>query len=106
MTNEKIAELDAEFIEYKAKAKESMDALETKFYDGIEKLYASIQAMKEETDARFEELKQLILGTPPSQSTHVDLMPQITKIAAKTTSYVPPVRRGYDGLGLNIRSYV
>ncbi|GJT23786.1 ferritin-4, chloroplastic-like protein [Tanacetum coccineum] len=36
---------------------------------------ASIKAMKEESDAKFEELKQLILGT----STHVDV-PQTTKV--------------------------
>ncbi|GKD51679.1 hypothetical protein Tco_1280655 [Tanacetum coccineum] len=43
--------------------------------DGIGKLDASIKAMKEESDAKFEELKQLILGT----STHVDHVPQTTK---------------------------
>ncbi|GJX25254.1 hypothetical protein Tco_0231550 [Tanacetum coccineum] len=88
MTNKKVAELDAEFIKYKAEAKASMDALEKNIDDGIEKLEASIKAMKEESDvkldAKFEELRQLILGTPPSQSTHVDHDPQITKVAAKT----------------------
>ncbi|GJS88960.1 ankyrin repeat-containing protein [Tanacetum coccineum] len=74
MTNKKVTELDAEFIEYKAEAKASMDALEKKIDDGIGKLDASIKAMKEESDAKFEELKQLILGT----STHVDV-PQTTK---------------------------
>ncbi|GKC51346.1 hypothetical protein Tco_1074091 [Tanacetum coccineum] len=73
MTNKKVVELDVEFIEYKAEAKASMDALEKKIEDGIEKLDASIKAMKEESDAKFEELKQLILGT----STHVDHVPQI-----------------------------
>ncbi|GJW64949.1 signal peptide peptidase-like protein 3 [Tanacetum coccineum] len=58
MTNKKVA---AEFIEYKAEAKASMDALEKKIDDGIGKLVASIKAMKEESDAKFEELKQLIL---------------------------------------------
>ncbi|GJZ62845.1 hypothetical protein Tco_0619266 [Tanacetum coccineum] len=79
MTNKKVAELDTEFIEYKAEAKASMDALEKKIDDGIEKLDASIKAMKEESDAKFEVLRQLILGTGPSQSTHVDHVPQITK---------------------------
>ncbi|GKF61519.1 hypothetical protein Tco_0181573, partial [Tanacetum coccineum] len=76
MTNKRVSELDAEFIEYKAKAKACMDALEKKIDEGIGKLDASIKAMKEESDAKFEELKQLILG---SQSTHVDPGPQITK---------------------------
>ncbi|GKB70949.1 ankyrin repeat-containing protein, partial [Tanacetum coccineum] len=98
MTNKKVAELDAEFIEYKAEAKASMDALEKKIDDGIEKLDASIKAMKEESDAKFEELKQLILGT----STHVDHVPQTTKVAAKTAPYVPPIRRGYDDIGLEL----
>ncbi|GKE91167.1 hypothetical protein Tco_1572262, partial [Tanacetum coccineum] len=83
MTNKKVAELDAEFIEYKAEAKASMNALEKKIDDGIRKLDVSIKAMKEESDvkldAKIEELKQLILGTTPSQSTHVDHVPQITK---------------------------
>ncbi|GJY51599.1 hypothetical protein Tco_0442446 [Tanacetum coccineum] len=83
MTNKKVAELDAEFIEYKAEAKASMDALEKKIDDGIGKLDASIKAMKEESDAKldakFEELRQLILGIAPSQSTHVDHVPQISK---------------------------
>ncbi|GJQ94971.1 hypothetical protein Tco_0006110 [Tanacetum coccineum] len=90
MTNKKIAELDAEFIEYKAGAKATMDALEKKIDDGIGKLDARIKAMKEESDtkldAKFEELRQLILGTAPSQSTHVDHVPQITKVLAKTAS--------------------
>ncbi|GKE31923.1 hypothetical protein Tco_1451245 [Tanacetum coccineum] len=76
MTNKKVAELDAEFIEYKAEAKASMDALKKKIDD----------------DARIEELKQLILGTAQSQSTHVDPEPQITKVAAKPAPYVPPIR--------------
>ncbi|GJW55887.1 hypothetical protein Tco_0099972 [Tanacetum coccineum] len=67
MTNKKIAELDVEFIEYKAEAKASMDAFEKKIDDGIGKLDARIKAMKEESnaklDAKFEELRQLILGT-------------------------------------------
>ncbi|GJY48459.1 hypothetical protein Tco_0438415 [Tanacetum coccineum] len=103
MTNKKVAELDAEFIEYKAEVKASMDALEKKIDDGIRKLDASIKAMKEESDAKldakFEELRQLILGTAPSQSTHVDHVPQITKVPAKTAPYVPPIRRTYDDLG-------
>ncbi|GKE67905.1 hypothetical protein Tco_1522066, partial [Tanacetum coccineum] len=82
--NKKVAELDAEFIEYKAEAKASMDALEKKIDDSIGKLDASIKAMKEELDAKldvkFDELRQLILGTAPSQSTHVDHVPQITKV--------------------------
>ncbi|GKA46562.1 hypothetical protein Tco_0739445 [Tanacetum coccineum] len=61
MTNKKVAELDAECIEYKGEAKASMGA--------------SIKAMKEEFDTKFEELKQLILGT----STHMDHVPQTTK---------------------------
>ncbi|GJV36806.1 ankyrin repeat-containing protein [Tanacetum coccineum] len=96
MTNKRVSELDAEFIEYKAKAKAHMDALEKKIDEGIEKLDASIKAMKEESDAKFEEVKQLILG---SQSTHVDPGPQITKVGAKVTQYVPPTRRGYDDIG-------
>ncbi|GKG17411.1 hypothetical protein Tco_0362368, partial [Tanacetum coccineum] len=82
------AELGAEFIEYKAEAKASMDALEKKIDDGIRKLDVSIKAMKKESDvkldAKIEELKQLILGTTPSQSTHVDHVPQITKVATNT----------------------
>ncbi|GJT27690.1 hypothetical protein Tco_0907965 [Tanacetum coccineum] len=96
--------MDAEFIEYKAEAKASMDALEKKIDDGIGKLDASIKAMKEESDAKFEELKQLILGAAPSQSTHVDHVPQITKVAAKTAPYVPPIRRGYDDIGLELHN--
>ncbi|GKE58152.1 hypothetical protein Tco_1497337 [Tanacetum coccineum] len=79
MTNKKVAELDVEFIDYKTEAKASMDALEKKIDDGIGKLDASIKAMKEELDvkldAKFEELRQLILGTAASQSTHVDHVP-------------------------------
>ncbi|GJZ14085.1 ALP1-like protein [Tanacetum coccineum] len=67
-------------------------------------LDASIKAMKEEYDAKFEELKQLILGTAPSQSIHVDHVPQITKVAAKTAPYVPPIRQGYDDLGLELHN--
>ncbi|GJW75397.1 uncharacterized mitochondrial protein-like protein [Tanacetum coccineum] len=107
-TNKKVAELDAEFIKYKAEAKASMDALEKKIDDGIEKLEASIKAMKEESnaklDAKFEELRQLILGTPPSQSTHVDHDPQITKVVAKTALYVPLIRRCYDDIGLELHN--
>ncbi|GJT01975.1 putative reverse transcriptase domain-containing protein [Tanacetum coccineum] len=54
MTNKKVAELDAEFIKNKAEAKASMDALEKKIVDGIEKLEANIKAMKEESDAKLE----------------------------------------------------
>ncbi|GJZ81362.1 hypothetical protein Tco_0646356 [Tanacetum coccineum] len=58
-----VAELGAEFIEYKAEAKASMDALEKKIDDGIRKLDVSIKAMKEESDvkldAKIEELKDL-----------------------------------------------
>ncbi|GJX32127.1 hypothetical protein Tco_0241982 [Tanacetum coccineum] len=108
MTNKNVAELDAEFIEYKAEAKASMDALEKKIDDGIRKLDVSIKAMKEESDAKLdakiEKLKQLILGTAPSQSTHVDPEPQITKVAAKTTPYVPPIRRRYDDLGFELNN--
>ncbi|GJZ54671.1 ankyrin repeat-containing protein [Tanacetum coccineum] len=108
MTNKKVAELDAEFIEYKAEAKASMNALEKKIDDGIRKLDVSIKAMKEESDvkldAKIEELKQLILGTAPSQSTHVDPEPQITKVAAKTAPYVPPIRRRYDDLGFELHN--
>ncbi|GKA73215.1 hypothetical protein Tco_0779431 [Tanacetum coccineum] len=96
MTNKKVVELDAEFIEYKAEEKASIDALEKKIHDDIRKLDVSIKAMKEESDAKLdakiEELKQLILGTAPSQSTHVDPVPQITMVAAKTAPYVPPTR--------------
>ncbi|GKE18419.1 hypothetical protein Tco_1425996 [Tanacetum coccineum] len=52
----------------------------------------------EESDAKFEELKQLILGT----STHVDHVPQTTKVAANTAPYVPQIRRGYDDIGLEL----
>ncbi|GKG61024.1 hypothetical protein Tco_0616840, partial [Tanacetum coccineum] len=41
MTNKKVVELDAEFIKYKAEAKASIDALEKKSDDGIEKLRVS-----------------------------------------------------------------
>ncbi|GKF51813.1 hypothetical protein Tco_0148280 [Tanacetum coccineum] len=108
MTNKKVSELDAEFIEYKAEAKASMDALEKKIDDGIGRLDASIKAMKEESDAKldakFEELRQLILGTAPSQSTNVDHIPQITKVPVKTAPYVPPIRRGYDDIGLELHN--
>nr|GEX81764.1 ankyrin repeat-containing protein [Tanacetum cinerariifolium] len=42
-------------------------------------------------------LKQLISGIIPSQSKHMHLVPQITKVAAKATPYVPPIQRGYEG---------
>ncbi|GKC07210.1 hypothetical protein Tco_0998820, partial [Tanacetum coccineum] len=84
-------------------AKARMDALE-KIDDSIGKLDASIKAMKEEWDAKFEELKQLILGTAPSQLTHVDHVPQITKVAAKTAPYVPSIRRAYDDIGLELHN--
>ncbi|GKB51732.1 hypothetical protein Tco_0902485 [Tanacetum coccineum] len=105
MTNKKVVELDVEFIEYKAEAKASMDALEKKIDDGIGKLDASIKAMKEESDAKFEVLRQLILGTAPSQSTHVNHVPQITKVPAKTAPYVPPIRRTYDDLGFPLPKF-
>ncbi|GJS24780.1 hypothetical protein Tco_0453412 [Tanacetum coccineum] len=105
MTNKKTAELDAEFIEYKAKAKASMDALEKKINDGIGKLDARIKAMKEESyaklDAKFEELRQLILGTAPSQLTHVDQVRQITKVPVVTTTIpAKPIQNSpcYDDL--------
>ncbi|GJV39986.1 hypothetical protein Tco_1418426 [Tanacetum coccineum] len=98
MTNKKVAELDVEFIEYKAEAKASIDALEKKIDDGIRKLDASIKAMKEESDEKFEELKKLILGT----STHVDHVLQTTKVVAKTAPYVSPIRRGYNDIGLEL----
>ncbi|GJS71806.1 hypothetical protein Tco_0704647 [Tanacetum coccineum] len=56
-----------------------MDDLKKKFDDGIGKLDVSIKALKEQSDVKFEEVKQPILGTPLSQSTHVNLVPQITK---------------------------
>ncbi|GJW35183.1 alcohol dehydrogenase 1B [Tanacetum coccineum] len=96
--------MDAEFIEYKAEAKATMNALEKKIDDGIGRLFASIKAMKEESDAKFEELRQLILGTAPSQSTNVDHVPQITKVPAKTAPYVPPIRRRYDDLGFELHN--
>ncbi|GJT78293.1 ankyrin repeat-containing protein [Tanacetum coccineum] len=104
MTNKRVSELDAEFIRYKAEAKASMDALEKKIDDGIGKLDVSIKAIKEESNAKFEELKQLILGTAPSQSTHVDHVPQINKVAAKTAPYVSPIRRGYNDIGLELHN--
>ncbi|GJZ18906.1 hypothetical protein Tco_0555496 [Tanacetum coccineum] len=104
MANKKVVELDVEFIEYKAKAKASMDALEKKIDDSIGKLDVSIKAMKEELDAKFEELRQLILGTAGSQSTHVDHVPQITKVPAKTAPYVPQIQRGYDDIGLELHN--
>ncbi|GJY94645.1 hypothetical protein Tco_0511006 [Tanacetum coccineum] len=91
-------------LRYKQKSKASMDALEKKIDDGIEKLDASIKAMKKEWDAKFEELKQLILGTAPSKLTHVDHVPQITKVAAKTAPYVPSIRRAYDDIGLELHN--
>ncbi|GKF39586.1 hypothetical protein Tco_0119647, partial [Tanacetum coccineum] len=42
--------------------------------------------------------------TPPSQSTHVDHDPQITKVAAKTAPYVPPIRRCYNDIGLELHN--
>ncbi|GJR54420.1 hypothetical protein Tco_1404941 [Tanacetum coccineum] len=104
MTNKKVAELDAEFIEYKSEAKASMNALEKKIDDGIGKLDASIKVMKEELDAKFEELRQLILGTAPLQSTNVDHLPQITEVPAKTAPYVPQIRRGYGDIGLELHN--
>ncbi|GJW52002.1 hypothetical protein Tco_0093353 [Tanacetum coccineum] len=98
MTNKKVTELDVEFIEYKTETKVNMDALEKKIYNGIGKLDASIKAMKEESDAKFEELKQLILST----STHVDHVPQTTKVAAKMAPYVPQIQQGYDDIGLEL----
>ncbi|GKC79904.1 hypothetical protein Tco_1130678, partial [Tanacetum coccineum] len=78
-------ELDAEFIEYKAEAKASMDVLEKKIDDGIRKLDASIKAMKEESDAmlnaKFEELRQL------------------------TAPYVPPILKTYDDLGFSLPKF-
>ncbi|GKE91531.1 hypothetical protein Tco_1572626 [Tanacetum coccineum] len=85
MTNKKAAELDAEFIEYKAEAKASMDALEKKIDDATDH-------------------GSWIMGTAPSQSTHVDPVPQITKVAAKTAPYVPPIRRRYDDLGFELHN--
>ncbi|GJT05829.1 hypothetical protein Tco_0840291 [Tanacetum coccineum] len=108
MINKKVSELDVEFIEYKAEAKATMDALEKKIDDDIGRLDASIKAMKEESDAKldakFEELRQLILGTAPSQSTNVDHVPQIIKVPAKTAPYVPPIRRRYDDLGFELHN--
>nr|GEV83139.1 putative reverse transcriptase domain-containing protein [Tanacetum cinerariifolium] len=98
------SKFDAEFIEYKAEAKASMDALEKKINDCIRRLDASIKAMKEESNAKFEELRQLILGTAPSQSKNVDHVPQITKVPAKTVRYVPLIRRGYDDIGLELHN--
>ncbi|GKF38365.1 hypothetical protein Tco_0118426, partial [Tanacetum coccineum] len=103
MSNKKVSELDVEFFEYKAEAKASMGALEKKIDDGIGKLDTSIKAMMEGWDAKFEELKQLILGTAPSKLTHVDHVPQITKVAAKTAPYVPSIRRAYDDIGLELQ---
>nr|GEW09955.1 hypothetical protein [Tanacetum cinerariifolium] len=84
---------DVEFIEYKAEAKASMDALEKKIDDDIRKLDVSIKAKKEESDAKLDvkikELKKLILGTAPSQSTHVDHVPQITNVTANTAPVDP-----------------
>ncbi|GJT81757.1 hypothetical protein Tco_1056099 [Tanacetum coccineum] len=97
---------DAKFEELKATdlSKASMDALKKKIDNGIIKLDASIKAMKEGWDAKFEELKQLILGTAPSQLTHVDHVPQITNVAAKTAPYVPSIRQAYDDIGLELHN--
>ncbi|GJY03100.1 hypothetical protein Tco_0361252 [Tanacetum coccineum] len=105
MTNKKVSELDVEFIEYKVEAKASMDALKKKIDDGIGKLDMSIKAMKEESDAKFEELKQLILGTAPSQSTHVDHVPQITKVAAKAAPVMRKTLQFDDRARLALRQY-
>ncbi|GKC79719.1 hypothetical protein Tco_1130493, partial [Tanacetum coccineum] len=64
--------------------KESIDALEKKFEDSIRKLDASIKVMKEESDAKFKDLKQLILSIVSSQSKHMDLVPQITKCMTRS----------------------
>ncbi|GJX89253.1 putative reverse transcriptase domain-containing protein [Tanacetum coccineum] len=39
------------------------------------------------------------------QSTHVDHVPQITKVPAKTAPYVPPIRRTYDDLGFPLPKF-
>nr|GEW74686.1 RNA-directed DNA polymerase, eukaryota [Tanacetum cinerariifolium] len=54
-------EISNPHLEEKAVLKECMDAFERKFDDGIRKLDVSIKALTEESDAKFEELKQLIL---------------------------------------------
>ncbi|GJW66133.1 hypothetical protein Tco_0118017 [Tanacetum coccineum] len=86
------------------RSKSKHGSLEKKIDDGIGKLDASIKAMKEGWDAKFEELKQLILGTASSQLTHVDHVPQITNVAAKTAPYVPSIRRAYDDIGLELHN--
>ena len=119
MTLKKVAELDAEFIVYKAEAKERMDALEKKFDDGIGKLDGGIGLLKSEVDQKFEELKQLILGRVPTQASIFEFpdptkqtstltstfeVPDPTKLATKPNLYVPPARRGYDDIGLELHN--
>ncbi|GJT64035.1 hypothetical protein Tco_1015515 [Tanacetum coccineum] len=43
-------------------------------------------------------------GTAPSQSTHVDHVPQITEVPAKTAPYVPQIRRGYGDIRLELHN--
>ncbi|PWA87815.1 Ankyrin repeat-containing protein [Artemisia annua] len=119
MTFKKVAELDAEFIVYKAEAKERMDALEKKFDEGIGKLDGGIGLLKSEVDQKFEELKQLILSRAPTQASPFEFsdptkqtstltstfeVPDPTKLATKPNPYVPPARRGYDDIGLELHN--
>ncbi|GKE56615.1 hypothetical protein Tco_1495800 [Tanacetum coccineum] len=61
MTNKKVAELDAEFIEYKAEAKASMDALEKKIDDGEEEADMTNRKVAE-LDVEFAEYKEEASG--------------------------------------------
>nr|GEV07321.1 ankyrin repeat-containing protein [Tanacetum cinerariifolium] len=98
MTNKKVTELDVEFVEYKAKANERMDALEKKFDERIGKLDERIGITKSKVEKKFEELKQLILGRAPTQT-------ETSKLPIKSNVYVSPprlnetARRTYDDLG-------
>ncbi|PWA72590.1 hypothetical protein CTI12_AA104190 [Artemisia annua] len=119
MTLKKVADLDAEFIVYKAEAKERMDALEKKFDEGIGKLDGGIGLLKSEVDQKFEELKHLILGRAPTQASTFEFpdptkqtstlastfeVPDPTKLATKPNPYVPPARQGYDDIGLELHN--
>lgn len=69
---------------YKAEAKERMDALKKKFDEGIGKLDGGIGLLKSEVDQKFEELKQLILGRAPTQTSTFEF-PNPTKPAIRPT---------------------
>ncbi|GKC71689.1 hypothetical protein Tco_1117572 [Tanacetum coccineum] len=76
MTNKKVIELDAEFIKYKGEAKASMDALEKKIDDGIEKVMRRVFKANEGRIRWWQ-------------------------VAVKMAPYVPPIRYVMMILGWN-----